>query len=114
MPLPVSGLWTVRMAVTRRLPEHTAGQPVVLPGRTGNSTTSSNNAETSISSMDSGGFDHDSTDWVSVRMGPSLTSLHHVADIKNVVNEDFGEVTVLVPKGDNIAGRFLRRMKTVE
>jgi len=95
MPLPVNGLWTIRMAVTRRLPED------VLPSRNGNSTTS-NIAETSVSSMDSGGFDHDPTDWVSVRMGPNLTSLHHVADIKNVVNDDFGEVKKICPQSMSI------------
>lgn len=97
MPMPINGLWTIRMAVTRRMPEDTAGEAVVLRGKGGNNAITSNksNAETNGPSADNGGgeeFDHDPTDWVSVRMGPSLTSLHHVADIKNVVNDDLGEV----------------------
>lgn len=97
MPMPINGLWTVRMAVTRRMPEDTAGESVVLRNKDNNDTTTSNKSkpEASGASADSGGgeeFDHDPTDWVSVRMGPSLTTLHHVADIKNVVNDDLGEV----------------------
>lgn len=95
--MPINGLWTIRMAVTRRMPEDTAGEPVVLRGKGGINTTTSNNsnAEANDPSVDSGGgqeFDHDPTDWVSVRMGPSLSTLHHVADVKNVVNDDLGEV----------------------
>ena len=124
MPLPVAGLWTIRMAVTRRMPEDTAGEPVMLPGKNGGDTTSkisknsnssnssNNNAEASVSSADGGWFDHDPTDWVSIRMGPTLTSLHHVADIKNVVNDDFGEVNSVVVEGYyNAHDRFFLRMR---
>lgn len=96
--MPINGLWTIRMAVTRRMPEDTDGEPVVLPGKGGNNNTTAtdtSNAEATAPSADGGGgeeFNHDPTDWVSVRMGPSLTSLHHVADVKNVVNDDLGEV----------------------
>lgn len=90
--MPINGLWTIRMAVTRRMPEDAAGDPVVLPSKHAND----NSTGTSGPSDGKGGgveeFNHDPTDWVSVRMGPSLTSLHHVADVKNVVNEDLGEV----------------------
>lgn len=96
MPMPINGLWTIRMAVTRRMPEDTAGEPVVLRGKSSNNTeTSDKNAQATSPCADSDGgqeFDHDPTDWVSIRMGPSLTSLHHVADVKNVVNDDLGEV----------------------
>lgn len=95
--MPINGLWTIRLAVTRRMPEDTAGESVVLRDKGNNATSTSNksNAEIDGASADSDGgeeFDHDPTDWVSVRMGPSLTTLHHVADIKNVVNDDLGEV----------------------
>lgn len=86
--MPINGLWTIRMAVTRRMPEDTAGESVVVRDI-------KRNAEIDCTSAngDGGeGFDHDPTDWVSIRMGPSLTTLHHVADVKNVVNDDLGEV----------------------
>lgn len=38
------------------------------------------------------GFDHDPTDWVSIRIGPSLNSMTVVGSVKNVVNDDLGEV----------------------
>ena len=102
MPMPINGLWTIRMAVTRRMPEDTAGESVVLRDKGNNDTITSNksNPETGGTSADGGGseeFDHDPTDWVSVRMGPSLTTLHHVADVKNVVNDDLGEVRRFCP-----------------
>lgn len=100
--MPINGLWTIRMAVTRRMPEDTAGEPVVLRGKDSKNDTAMSNksdAEADGPFADSGGgeeFDHDPTDWVSVRMGPSLSSLHHVADVKNVVNDDLGEVKALL------------------
>lgn len=36
---------------------------------------------------------HDSTDWVSIRMGSSLSSLSLVTSVKNVMNDDLGEVS---------------------
>eukprot|EP00752_Nemacystus_decipiens_P010357 g9227.t1 len=114
MPMPVNGLWTVRIAVTRRMPEDTAGEPVVLrdKGNNGATTTNESNPEIGGASPDRGDaeeFNHDPTDWVSVRMGPSLTSLHHVADVKNVVNDDLGEVRYEMNhhfRGAKLAYRF--------
>lgn len=37
-------------------------------------------------------LDHDPTDWVSIRIGHSLSSLKVVANLKNVINDEFGEV----------------------
>lgn len=89
MPMPADGLWTVRLAVTRRMPEDTNGASVVLGGG-GDECITSNNASLASSSE---GFDHDPTDWVSIRMGSAVTSLVDVASVKNVVNDDLGEVS---------------------
>lgn len=95
--MPINGLWTIRIAVTRRMPEDTANEPVFFGDKGSSNTTASNNSneDTNGSPAGSGGseeFNHDPTDWVSVRMGPSLANLHLVADVKNVVNDDLGEV----------------------
>lgn len=107
--MPINGLWTIRMAVTRRLPEDTAGESAVLPSKNA----SDNSAKTSGPSGGNGGgieeFDHDPTDWVSVRMGPSLTTLHHVADIKNIVNDDLGEVKCVYPAGNQLKYSLVTR-----
>lgn len=99
--MPIHGLWTIRIAVTRRTLADTASEPNAL-ARTNNATAGDSESEdgekktgTSGLTKDNGdgvGFDHDPTDWVSIRMGPNLSSLRHLADIKNIVNDDFGEV----------------------
>lgn len=88
--MPVDGLWTVRLAVTRRILEDTNGARVVFEGGGGGEGIASNNASLASSTE---GFDHDPTDWVSIRMGSAVTSLIDVASVKNVVNEDLGEVS---------------------
>lgn len=35
---------------------------------------------------------HDPTDWVLVRIGPTLSALSEVASVKNTINDDLGEV----------------------
>lgn len=128
MSMPAEGLWTVRLAVTRRVPVELddfgggnsygsngndnstlSGGPVqfcdsstlrAISSTEGGhekaeapvSGTSSAAMSLSQASRDTG-FAHDPTDWVSIRMGPSLNSLSDVGSVKNVVNDDLGEVS---------------------
>lgn len=101
MPLPTQGYWTVRLAVTRRMPEQSDGDDrAVVAGEPSNG---GRNEEGTMMLPTSGAsrtinseqFNHDPTDWVSVRIGHSLSSLKAVANLKNVVNDEFGEVKFL-------------------
>lgn len=136
MPLPADGLWTVRLAVTRRFPVEVDHHSRDRTGRRGstisfstttataefNRTRVGSNASVSDLGMSAGntggdarqsaceetiarpatttsslpasddGFVSDPTDWVSIRMGGTPGTLIDVACIKNVVNDDFGEV----------------------
>lgn len=67
------------------MPEDTAGEPVFLPRSDGDHGGGGDGGNVEE-------FSHDSTDWVSIKMGPNIATLHHVADINNVANEDLGEV----------------------
>lgn len=91
--MPADGLWTIRLAVTRRRPEDANGARVVLGSVGDDGTASNNNNNASLASSSGEGFDHDPTDWVSVQMGPALTSLIEVTSVKNMVNDDLGEVS---------------------
>ncbi|CAM9204617.1 unnamed protein product, partial [Discosporangium mesarthrocarpum] len=62
MPMPELALWTVRLAVTRHTPCSNEGQV------------------------------GDETDWVRVKMGPTKHNMSEVGNVKNVLNEDLGEV----------------------
>lgn len=91
MPLPTDGLWTVRLSVTRRMPQETSGEHLSPIGGSGSDNDSGDAWDTP--SLRSGGcLDHDPTDWVTIRIGPALSSLFDVASVKNVVNDDLGEV----------------------
>lgn len=102
--MPVDGLWTVRLAVTRRTVVDTDGNPIVIAGDKDEATDSVTDRQTNIGrdppakhgrkdgTSRADIFEHDPTDWVSVRIGPSLTALTDVASVKNVINDDLGEV----------------------
>lgn len=102
--MPADGLWTVRLAVTRRMPHESGGEHVVIAGGIGGTDpgTAPTAVDTGSASLASGSttesFDHDPTDWVSIRMGPTLSSLSEVASVKNVINDDLGEVRDYVVK----------------
>ena len=82
MPLPEDGLWTVTLAVTRRRAEE--GYDEYPPSASSSPPASARSTESSCA--------HDPTDWVTIKMGPAHTSLQSVASVKNVLNEDLGEV----------------------
>lgn len=110
MPLPDNGLWTVRLAVTRRFEMETGcGRNRFAPGDR-HAAAASRDSEPSLacqgtellevltaarSSREEDGVLADPTDWVSIRMGGSLQSMVYVGSVKNVMNEDFGEVGAL-------------------